>query len=215
MTCDLVPALARQTKRMPCPGASHTNASTESLVESQVESQVLKSIKVVFKTGHEEVRDGLIGGSLMLSRVNKEQGTLFRIQEDLTMNQQKLYRNAWVEAGKRSKSGDEEEWTVVGPKSQPRLLLKRRLDEGKRTSRVERKELEKKKLAEVPPTALQNNLVMRAANRAQEIQDAEDAEREERDAVGDGVGCNVHDKDINDYQVARSRRADDEIVSRL
>jgi hypothetical protein len=25
----------------------------------------------------------------------------------------------------------------------------------------------------------------------------------------------VHDKDINDYQVARSRRADDEIVSRL
>jgi hypothetical protein len=66
--------------------------------------------------------------------------------------------------------------------------------------------------------------VMRAANRAQEIQDAEDAEREERDAVGDRVGggvmCSfrlriVHDKDINDYQVARSRRADDEIVSRL
>jgi hypothetical protein len=58
---------------------------------------------------------------------------------------------------------------------------------------VERKELEKKKLAEVPTTALQNNLVMRAANRAQEIQDAEDAEREERDAVGDwvGGGCNV------------------------
>jgi hypothetical protein len=25
----------------------------------------------------------------------------------------------------------------------------------------------------------------------------------------------VYDKDINDYQVARSRRADDEIVSRL
>jgi hypothetical protein len=41
---------------------------------------------------------------------------------------------------------------------------------------VERKELEKKKLAEVPPTALQNNLVM--------IQDAEDAEREKHDAVG-------------------------------
>jgi hypothetical protein len=91
-----------------------------------------RPIKVVFKTRHEEVRDGLIGGSLMLSQVNKEQRTLFRIQEDLTMNQQKLYRNAWAEAGKRSKSGDEEEWTVVGPKSQPRLLLKRRLDEGKR-----------------------------------------------------------------------------------
>jgi hypothetical protein len=50
--------------------------------------------------------------------------------------------------------------------------VKRRLDKGKRTSRVERKELEKKKLAEVPPTALQNNLVMMAAKRAQEIQDA-------------------------------------------
>jgi hypothetical protein len=101
-----------------------------------------------------------------------------------------LYRNAWAEAGKRSKSGDEEEWTVVGPKSQPRQL-KRRLDEGKRTSRVERKELEKKKLAEVPLTALQNNLVMMAAKRAREIQDAEDAEREERDAVGGRVGGGV------------------------
>jgi hypothetical protein len=44
--------------------------------------------------------------------------------------------------------------------------------------------LEKKKLAEVPPTALQNNLVMIAAKRARDIQDAEDAEREEHDAVG-------------------------------
>jgi hypothetical protein len=60
---------------------------------------------------------------------------------------------------------------VVGPKSQPRLLFKRRLDEGKRTSKVERKESEKKKLAEVPPSALQNNLVMMAAKRAQEIQE--------------------------------------------
>jgi hypothetical protein len=131
-----------------------------------------------------------------LNFLDKEQGTLFRIQEDLKMNQQKLYRNAWAEAGKRSKSGDEEEWTVVGPKSQPMLLLKRRLDKGKRTSRVERKELEKKKLAEVPLTALQNNLDMMASKRAQDIQDVEDAEREERDAVGDwgkGVGgcCNV------------------------
>jgi hypothetical protein len=137
----------------------------------------------------------------MLLQVNKEQGTLFRIQEDLTMNQQKSYRNAWAEAGKSSKSGDEEEWTVVGPKSQARLLLKRRLDKGKRTSKVERKELEKKKLAKVPLTALQNNLVMMAAH----------------DGV---VMCSfrlriVHDKDINDYQVARSRRANDETISRL
>jgi hypothetical protein len=116
-------------------------------------SHTKRPIKVVFKTGHEKVRDGLIGGSLMKLLVNKEQGTLFRIQEDLTINQQKSYRNAWAESGKRSKSGDEEEWTVVGPKSQPRLLLKRRLDEGKRTSKVERKELEKKQLVEVPPAA--------------------------------------------------------------
>jgi hypothetical protein len=64
---------------------------------------------VGFKTGHENVRIGLIGGSLMLSQVNKEQRTLFRIREDLTMNQQPLYRNAWDKARKRSKSGDEEE----------------------------------------------------------------------------------------------------------
>ena len=71
---------------------------------------------------------------------------------------------------------------------------------------------------------IKNNWVMREENRAQEIQDAGDDERGEGDAVGDGVGggvmCSfrlriVHDKDINDYQVARSRRADDEIVSRL
>jgi hypothetical protein len=42
---------------------------------------------------------------------------------------------------------------------------------------VERKESEKKKLAEVPPTALQNNLLMTAAKRAQEI----------RETVADGL----------------------------
>jgi hypothetical protein len=43
-----------------------------------------RPIKVVFKPGHEEMRDGLIGGSLHLSQVNKEQGTVFRIQEDIS-----------------------------------------------------------------------------------------------------------------------------------
>jgi hypothetical protein len=57
---------------------------------SKDNSHTKRPIKVVFKTGHEKGRDGLIGGSLMLLQVNKEQGTLFRIQEDLTMNQQKL-----------------------------------------------------------------------------------------------------------------------------
>jgi hypothetical protein len=55
---------------------------------------------------------------------------------------------------------------VAGPKSQPRLLIKRRLDEGKRTSMVERTESEKKMLAEGPLTSLQNNLDQMAAKRA-------------------------------------------------
>jgi hypothetical protein len=40
MTCDSVPALACQRKRVPCPGASHANAGTESQVELQVMTQV-------------------------------------------------------------------------------------------------------------------------------------------------------------------------------
>jgi hypothetical protein len=115
------------------------------------------------------VREGLIGAILMLSQVNKEQRTLLRIQENLTMNQQ----NAWDKAGKRLKSGDKEECTVVGLKSQPRLLLKRRLDKRKRNSKVEGKESAKKKLAEISLTALQNNLFMMAAIRVQEIQETE------------------------------------------
>jgi hypothetical protein len=31
-----------------------------------------RPMKVVFKPGHEKMRDGLIGGSLHLSQVNKE-----------------------------------------------------------------------------------------------------------------------------------------------
>jgi hypothetical protein len=89
------------------------------------------------------------------------------IQEDLIVNQQKSYRNARDKAGKRSKSEGEEEWTVVGQKSQPKLLLKRKLDKEKRTSKVERKESLKKKLSEVHLNAIQNNLMMMGAKRAQ------------------------------------------------
>jgi hypothetical protein len=53
-----------------------------------------RPMKVVFKPGHEKMRDGLIGGSLHLFQVNKEQGTVFRIQEDLTASQHKLYKDA-------------------------------------------------------------------------------------------------------------------------
>jgi hypothetical protein len=49
-------------------------------------------MKVVFKHGHEEMGNGLTGGSLHLSQVNKEQETVFYIQEDLTSSQHKLYR---------------------------------------------------------------------------------------------------------------------------
>jgi hypothetical protein len=68
-----------------------------------------RPMKVVFKPGHEDMRDGLIGGSLHLSQVNKEHGTVFRIQEDLTASHYKLYKEAWEEAGQRSRSGKGEE----------------------------------------------------------------------------------------------------------
>jgi hypothetical protein len=38
LTCDLMPALARQRKRMSCPGTSHANAGTESQVKPQVDT---------------------------------------------------------------------------------------------------------------------------------------------------------------------------------
>jgi hypothetical protein len=38
-----------------------------------------RPMQVVFKPGHEEKRNGLSGGSLTLSQVNKDQGTVFRI----------------------------------------------------------------------------------------------------------------------------------------
>jgi hypothetical protein len=90
-----------------------------------------------------KMRDGLIGGSLHLSQVNKEQGTVFRIQEDLTASQHKLYKDAWEEAGQRLRSGKWEEWTVIGPNSKPRLLPKKRLEEGNRMSKEEKKKLGK------------------------------------------------------------------------
>jgi hypothetical protein len=100
---------------------------------------------ILFKPGHEKLRDKLIGGSLHLSQVNKEQGTVFRIQEYLSASQHKLYKDAWEEAGQRSRSGKGEEWTVVGPKSKPSLLPKKRLEEGNRVSKEERKEAEQDK----------------------------------------------------------------------
>jgi hypothetical protein len=115
---------------------------------------------VVFKTSHEKVKNGLIGGSLMLSQVNKKHGMGLCSESRKT-----LQRRKW------SRSGDEEELTVFRPKSQLSLLLNRRLLEGKRTSKVERMESANKKLAEVPLTALQNNLVVMAAERAREIQE--------------------------------------------
>jgi hypothetical protein len=51
-----------------------------------------------------------------------------------------MYKDAWEEAGLRSRSGEGEEWTVVGPKSKPRLLPKKRLENGKRVSKEENRE---------------------------------------------------------------------------
>jgi hypothetical protein len=65
-----------------------------------------RPMKVVFKPGQEKMKDGLIGGSLHLYQVNKEQqGTVFRIQGDLTASQHKLYKDGCEEAGQRSRLG--------------------------------------------------------------------------------------------------------------
>jgi hypothetical protein len=50
-------------------------------------------VKVVFRPGHEEMRDGLIGESLTLSQIHRNQGTVFRSQEDLTASQHKMYKD--------------------------------------------------------------------------------------------------------------------------
>jgi hypothetical protein len=99
------------------------------------------------------------------------------IPEDLTASQHKLYKEAWEEAGQRSRSGKGEEWTVVGPKSKPRLLPKRRLEEGNRMSRDERKEAEQEKFDKISKKVLRNGMVQRMVERVHEIQDAEDAEQ--------------------------------------
>jgi hypothetical protein len=70
---------------------------------------------VVFKSGYEEMRDGLIGGSPTLAQTNKALGMVFQIQEDLTAMQHKVYKEAWEEASQRSNSEKGEEWTVFGP----------------------------------------------------------------------------------------------------
>jgi hypothetical protein len=110
---------------------------------------------------------------------------VFQIQEDLTASQHKLYKDAWEEAGQRSRSCKGEEWTDVGPKSKPRLLPKKRLEEGNRVSKEERKEAEQEKLNDIPKMLLKNGMVQRMVERVHKIQDAEDAEQEERDVVRD------------------------------
>jgi hypothetical protein len=61
-------------------------------------------------------------------------------------SQHKLYKDAWEEAGQMSRSGKGEEWTVVSPKSKHWLIPKKRLEEGNRVSKEERKEAEDEKL---------------------------------------------------------------------
>jgi hypothetical protein len=91
------------------------------------------------------MRDGLIGGNPTLAQTNKELGTVFRIQKDLTARQHKVYNEAWDEAGQRSNSEKGEEWTVVGPTSKPRLLPRRKLEEGQRLSKKKRRKVEQEK----------------------------------------------------------------------
>jgi hypothetical protein len=81
-----------------------------------------------------------------------------------------------------------------GEQSSPQnwLLPKKRLEEGNRVSKEERKEAEQEKFNNIQKKVLQNGMVQRMVERVHEIQDAEEAEQEERDAVGDrGGGCSV------------------------
>jgi hypothetical protein len=58
-------------------------------------------------------------------------------------------------------------------KSKPRLLPKKRLEEGNRVSKEERKETEQEKFNKIPKKAMQNGMVQRMVERVHEIQDAE------------------------------------------
>jgi hypothetical protein len=55
----------------------------------------------------------------------------------------------------------------------PRLLPRKRLEEGNRVSKEERKEAEHEKFDKIPKKALQNGMVQRMVERVHEIQDAE------------------------------------------
>jgi hypothetical protein len=103
-------------------------------------------MKVVFMPGHEKMRDGLIGKNSTLARIDREQGTVLRIQEDIMASQQKVYKDAWEEAEWRNSLEKSEEWTLVGPKSKPRLLPNRNLEEGKRMSKKEKEWTSRKNL---------------------------------------------------------------------
>jgi hypothetical protein len=59
------------------------------------------------------------------------------------------------------------------PKSKLRLLPKKRLEEGNRMSKEERKEAEQEKFYNIPGKVLQNSMVQRMVERVHEIQDAE------------------------------------------
>jgi hypothetical protein len=96
-----------------------------------------------------------------------------QIKNYLGFVKRKLYKDAWEKAGQRSRSGKGEECTVVGPNSKPRLLPKKRLEEGNRVSKEERKEAEQEKFDKIPKKALQNGMVQKMAERVHEIQDAE------------------------------------------
>jgi hypothetical protein len=54
------------------------------------------------------------------------------------------------------------------------LLVQKKLEEGNRMSKEERKEAEQEKFNNIPEKVLQNDMVQRMVERVHEIQDAED-----------------------------------------
>jgi hypothetical protein len=60
----------------------------------------------------------------------------------------------------------------VGPKSKPRLLPTKRVEEGNRVSKEERKEAEQEKFDKIPKKVLQNGMVQGMVERVHKNQDA-------------------------------------------
>jgi hypothetical protein len=204
-------------------------SSKEPVALMAKEQDVLERRMNVIVRGVEEIDSEWQAEGYMKKAYDMEQGALIALAKapEYTWKDYKEAIQQCVrlgkEAGQRSRSGKGKEWTVVGPKSKPRLLPKKRLEEGNRLSKEERKEAEQDKFNYIPKRFCRmarfrgwwkGYTRFRMLRRLRK-RNVMPLEIEEEVVMCSFCPRIVHDKDINDYQVARSRRADDEIVSRL